>query len=547
MSVYIAAPPKGKAPIDLSGEATTFTRKQVDARHPEYISNQEVWFNVGVLYEGGSAIKQHAERFLKQRPKEDATVFQHRQDQFSYENNIGTGLGWHEAQMFATDPQVDIKVSDADGNATESPLSPDQQSFYDRFMKDCDRHGTTFVDMYRKVFTNLLLYRRSFVMIDLPSRDPNQPVENLQQEQDLRLLDPYLCVCSPLDIINWDTDEYGNLMWAVLYSKTVQQRFGKKPLTVERWYFYDRQQYRVYEAQTEQGTSVVGTGELNNAPVELTRAGYHSLATLNMVPLQKIEVPAGWWMANRVYLPAMEHVNISNALKWSLFMAALAVPVLCTARDVSSLTMTETGFIQLDPEDKYMFAEPNGTSWQHLADRAHVLKEEIWRGMHLVSQSRTTSATASAQSGVSKQQDMQPSHDVLNGLGDILRAAMQNTLKYVAAARAMVPGKESDKTLTFDVRGFTFEDKLSTDEISVIQDLVTLDIPSDTFEKELYMLAIDSALKDLNPETRTKIKEEIIAAPNRADRALQQQQKEADMMRDKMNASMSADDPEGTV
>lgn len=558
--VYVAPAPKGLPALDMSQDALTVTRKQIDAKHPEYLLLKDLWANIETLYEGGAAIKRCAERFLSRRPKEDQTVYQHRLDQFCYENNLGIGLGWHEAQMFESDPAIELKVKGPDGNLTEAHLTPDQDAFYNqRFFKDADKHGTTFVDTYRKVFTMLLKFGQGWVSIDLPARDPDNPVQTLQQERDERLLDPYICAIDPSSVINWECDEYGNPVWVVLYSKTEQQRFLKRPLVIERWYWYDRQQYRVYEARYDKpdGTGSVLTDssasgvagliapllDLEKIPINLVRAGYHPLAQKNTVPVQHITVPGGWWMGNRAYLPAMEHLNVSNALKWSLYIAALAVPVLITDDDVSTITQTEVGFIKLGEGSDYKFAEPSGTCWEHLANRAKVMTEEIWRALYLVAQARSTSATASAQSGVSKQQDMQPSHDVLNGLGDILRAAMQRTLELVAAARVFVGA--DDAALVPDVRGFTFEESLSTDEIAVIQDLLNMEIPSELFEKECFIMAVRAALKDANPDTLADIIKEIKDAPDKQTRMLAAQKAQDDQAREALKATMALDDPEG--
>lgn len=560
MAVIIAPAPKGFTPVDVSQEALTVTRKQIDAKHPDYLLRRELWTNINLLYEGGQSIIRCADRFLKRRPKEDQTVYQHRIDQFNYENNLGAGLGWHEAQMFENDPTIDLKVRGKDGQPVkDGKLTPDQDAFYNqKFLKDADRHGTTFVDVYRKLFTMLLKFGQGFISVDLPARDPDQTVQTLQQERDAALLDPYICAIEPENVINWETDEYGNLNWVVLYAKTEQQRFLQNPLVIERWYWYDRKQYRVYEAKYDKpqtastATDAAATSagvtsalvDMEKIPIELVRAGYHPLASKNTVPLQHVTVPAGWWMGNRAYLVALEHLNVSNALKWSLYMAALAVPILITDDDVSNLTQSEVGFFKFGIGSDYKFAEPSGTCWEHLANRARTLTEEIWRALYLVSQARTTSATASAQSGVSKQQDMAPSHDVLNGMGDILRAAMQQTLELVTAARVFV-GFEQDANLIPDVRGFAFEEKLSTDEIAVIQDLLAMNIPSDLFEKECFILAVRAALRDANPDTLQDIIDQIRAAPDKQTRELQAQQAQTNLLQQQMTTTLALDDPEG--
>lgn len=553
----------GLPEVDMTSERTTVMRKEIDAHHTHWQDHQEVWYNTQVLYEGGASIKACADRFLRRRPKEDSTLYQHRLDGFDYENNVGTGLGWHEASMFEEEPAIGIRIKGQNGgNSTEAKLSVDQSQFYhERFLKNCDRKGTTFVDFFRTVFNQTLLYQHSYICVDMPDPDEVQ-VTTFQEQKEKKLLDPYLCAASPIDVINWENDDDGNLKWAVIYSKTEKQGFLSKPMLVERWYYYDRTMYRVYECLTDMSKDGLITGqttatssaveaitiESDNNPVTLKAIGYHQLAKFNLVPIFKVSVQKGWWMANRVYLPAMEHVNLSNVLQWSLLMTGLAVPVICSDDDVSTITYSEMGFIKLQKGDTYSFAEPTGKVWQYLQERVNVLKEEIWRGMYLVTQARNTSATAAAQSGISKQQDMQPSHDVLNGLGQMVRAAMQSVLGLVAMARSTLPGGEGDAALLFDVRGYEFEDKLTIDDIVVIQDLLDMQVPSDLFDKELFILAVRAALKDVNPERLKEIIDQIVAAPNRQTIQLQMQQKQAEMQQANMRKQVTGlmkDDPEG--
>jgi len=521
--------------IDTGG---SLRRKDVDAKHPEY--NASAWEDTRLLYEGGLAIWEHRGRFLKQRPREDSTLYQYRLEHFCYENHLGTGLGWHEAEMFKQDPTIDIKLTGAKGEATDAPLPADQAAFWTRFLGDCTRHGTTFVDLFRVVFTDLLLYQCSWVLTDLPTRDESQKPGSLAEEKKAGLLDPYLTHVSPQSLINWDCDAQGNLTWAVIYAKVSTQSFGAGAGagSLERWTYFDRQGYRVYEAPVKQEV----TSDADQQPITMVREGYHALAAQGRLPLRRIQVPKGWWMGNRTYLPAIEHLNVSNALKWSLFMAALAMPVVITDDEMSDLTQSEAGFIKLSMGSDYKFAEPQGHSWEYLTRRAEALKEDIYRSMYLVAQARSNSATASAQSGVSKQQDMQPSHDVLAGIGDILRAGMQWVLGDVATARATVPGYERDARLLFDVRGFSFDEEVNQAQIETVTGLYALNIPSKTLEKELDKRVARAAMPDLNPSIHELICAEIDAAPSRAETARMRAEEDAARMSAQLEAAVLDDD-----
>ena len=126
-------------------EAAAAYLKALDAKHPEYTANARAWEDLGLLYCGGHALKAQASRFLVKRPKELSDVYSARLQRFTYQNILGTALGWYQAAMFETDPDIIVKREGGDANEEE-------QAFYSRFLNDCDKGGTSFVDLYRRVF-----------------------------------------------------------------------------------------------------------------------------------------------------------------------------------------------------------------------------------------------------------------------------------------------------------------------------------------------------------------------------------------------------------
>lgn len=537
--ITVQPTPAGQTPINVADHQSSVDYKTIDAKHPAWEELKETYFNISVMYEGGSLIRKHAERFLLKRPKEDPTVYAHRVQLMTYENNLGTGLGWWQAEMFSAEPKIDLRPTDANGKPTEGTSLPaDANAFYmQRFLPNCDRNGSSFLNTARDIFKNLLLYRQAFVLIDNPTTDTTY--ETLYDQQKAGALDPYLCVYSPAQIINWDVDDNGNFNWLVIYQRTTRTEFMKDPRVVERWSYYDRTQYRVYECEEEQQTAA-STSPTGKRQVSLVNTGYHALYKQKRVPFEKIELPEGWWLSNRAYLPALEHLDTANVLRWSLRMAGLAVPVVFTDDDIASLTVAEYAYIKLPLAAKYEWTEPEGRSWQHLASRIVVLTEEIWRAMYLVGQARTTNATASQQSGVSKQQDMAPSHDVLDGMGAILRVGLQNILKLVGAARG-------DENISPDVTGFTFEDKLSAAELDVIETVTTLGVPSRTFEKAIDKLTVRTVLKGANDDILDTIFKEIDAGPTRAEQAQQQMEQELAARQNAVRQNITASNKDPAV
>jgi hypothetical protein len=494
-------------------------RSEVDVKHPDWEKRQDLYKKLYVMYEGGQVMAENAPLFLTQRPREDGTVYAYRLQQFCYENHLGTGLGWHEAEMFRVDPAI-----------TFPDASEDQKAWYDNFLANCDCKGTGLIDAFRTVFTHLLLYQHSWILTDLPTA--SEGIDSLADQKQKGLLDPYIKILHPSSVINWDCDEHGNFNWAVVYSNVQQQQFMSKPVRLERWYYYDRHNFSVYESRNVAGDSSKDVVELVDGPRP------HALSKAGKVPLRRACVQSGWWMGNRSYLAATEHINVSNALKWSLFMAALAQPVVITDADIGEIVSAESSFIKLPQGSDYKFAEPAGNCWKFLAERADTLKEEIFRSMYLIAQARTNSATASAASGVSKEQDMRPSHDVLNGLGDVLRTTLQGVIADIGMARNQIPGL-ADELGTVDVRGFQFEEPITQEDVNTLSGAYALKVPSRRLEKELDKQVSRKLLPDLNQDVQTEIDTEIEAAPTREELAAQQREEEARLMSDKFSSAVA--------
>jgi hypothetical protein len=272
--------------------------------------------------------------------------------------------------------------------------------------------------------------------------------------------------------------------------------------------------YAVYEATHEEHS----TPEARSMEEQLAKLvdgpAPHALADAGRVPVQWIQAPDALWLANRIYLHAIAHLNMQNAYFWGLFMACL--PVLWVKGEFTTPpAIVETGYLGLTEQGGIGYVEPSGTSYKIASQEIGALREEMYRQVYLQAQGKSSGATASAQSGYSKEQDMAPSRDVLNGLGDILRAGMQRVLGDVATVHG-------DADQEFDVRGFNFDDTDEAGEVATVQMARDLEIQSDTLDKEIQKRAARVLMKDGNPDVMEKIEQEIDAAPTKTGQAAQQ-------------------------
>lgn len=485
--------------------------KFVDLRHPEHTVLEPVWRQLGLLYATGWALRQNASEFLHRRPKELSTVYAARCEHIDHKPHLSTALDYYTSLLFNEDPHIE-PVKTSNGVSAQIDVNDPHRIFYNKFMKNCDKGGTGFVNAFRQVFNFVLLYQSAWVLVDLPAFGDDKYANRGEQEKD-GAFEPFLSVFAPHQAINWEYDDYGNVKWCVFKKSTRKSEFAvPNPMVEDRWYYYDQTSYQVWSREHD-ASEVISP---KDAMATLVAHGTHKLAKQNKCPVLQLKVADGLWLANRALLAALSHLNTDNVLGWALFMSALAMPVITGAEDIDT-TASETGYISLPKDAKYSWSEPTGHSFKHLSDRIDELKEDIFRAFYLIHQGRSGRATPTAQSGVSKQLDMMPSKDVLKMFGDLLRAYMTQVLDLVSDIR----GDELD----WDVSGFNFKDDLSDTEVMMFTGLLQLKIPSQTLTNVIYKRLAQRAAADSSEQVLTQIFSEIAAAKAPLDRELDEMQK----------------------
>src|SRR5262249_14113416 len=145
------------------------------------------------------------------------------------------------------------------------------------------------------------------------------------------------------------------------------------------------------------------------------------------------------------------HFNKSNALSWALTMGLFAMPVVYSDREWNQIA-GESYYIQLGPEDRFGWTEPEGKVYQIAANNLVMLKDEIYRVCYLMTQASSGSGEA-RQPALSKQIDFRTTEEVLRAYGDRVKDAMKQVLWAMAAAR--------QDAVTIDVTGL---DEFDIDE-----------------------------------------------------------------------------------
>jgi hypothetical protein len=455
-------------------------RFDINDEHPEYSARRAVWSQYRDLYVGGQEFKAHADRYLVRRQKEPLDVWAERLSRSFYENYIGSIVDWYTATLFRREPVLTFEGTNERG-----------KQFFGKFIDDCDLKGASLAEFFRKQFVEAVVCGKSYILVDFPRF--SRPVGTRAEEDERGASRAYLVSYAADELINWSYDEYGRYQWVVLRTESLRKEKIEDIAWAKqtRWVYYDKENYRIYE-ETARGAE--------RTQIELTAEGRHGLAKQSRVPLVELRVSEGMWLLNKAASLQLEHFNKSNALGWALTMGLFAMPVIYSERDWNQV-MGESYYIQLGPQDRFGWTEPQGTVYQIAADNLGRLQEEIYRVCHVTHAGGAISGS-SVQSGLSKQRDFAITQEVLRAYGDAVKDAMKRVLRSIEGAR--------EDGLSVDVSGMDeFDIGDYGTELNDAQQLLGLGIESPTLKKQVFKKVAFQFLCDVRQEVKDRIGREI--------------------------------------
>jgi hypothetical protein len=452
----------------------------INHEHPDYANKRAMWGQYRDLYAGGEQFIMNADRYLIRRQKEPGDVYAERLSRSFYENYIGSIVDWYTATLFRREPVLAFEGKNERA-----------KNFFSEFTEDCDLKGSSITEFFRRQFIDALVSGKSFILIDFPRL--GHPAGTRAEEDERGASRAYLVSYAADELINWSYDEHGHYQWVVLRTQSLRKaKIEDQAWTkLTRWAYYDKENYRVYE-QAEQGTA--------RGHVEVVSEGRHGLARQERVPLVELRVSEGLWLLNKAGSLQLEHFNKSNALGWALTMGLFAMPVVYSERDWNQV-MGESYYIQLGPQDRFGWTEPEGHVYQIAADNLARLQEEIYRVCHVAHAGAALSGS-NALSGLSKQRDFAITQEVLRAYGDAVKEAMKRVLRAIEAAR------EDD--LSVDVSGMDeFDIGDFGTELADAQTLLGLGIKSPTLQRQVFKKLAFQFLCDVRQEVKDRIGREI--------------------------------------
>jgi len=455
----------------------------IDKEHPDYTASQALWRMYRDLYAGGEQMRANAAFYLTPRQREPVDVYNERLSRVYYENYIGSIIDWYAATLFRREPIVITGGEDEAG-----------RRFLSKFTEDCDRRGSSLTEFFKRRLIETLVCGSSYVLIDFP-RTKKRPGSRAEEEA-CGASRAYLVEYSPEQVTNWSLDEQGSFEWVVVRTeRRVSKGPGGETKRIRQWTYYDRERFEQYVQES-------GGGKPGG--IQKTASGPHALATLRRVPLFRMEVPKGLWLMNKAASLQLEHFNKSNALSWALTMGLFAMPVVYTDREWNQI-VGESYYIQLGPEDRFGWTEPEGRVFQVAADNLRRLQEEMYRVCYLLSQAGGSFSSRSLQSGLSKQRDFAITQEVLRAYGDVVKDMMKTILRAIVAVR------EDD--VTVDVSGLDdFDIGDFSSDLADAERLLNLGIASPTLREQVFKKLAFKYLCDVSQEVKEHIAREIEAS-----------------------------------
>lgn len=457
--------------------------KDLKACHPEYDHNLIKKYEL--LYEGGEAFLKNVVMFLPKRASEAQKLYNERILRAFYVGYVGPVIDYFISNLFAFNANIN--------------KGDNKDQFYTDFLADTDLKGTDIDDFFQEVFTSTLIHRSSYILIDFPPKPKIAP-KSRKEETEMGLDRAYLVHFKKHDLIDWQFDKIGNFEWVKFHCKErFKPTFTDPEICRHTWYIYTKTGFQVYQYDEDPKKAV--DPEVQEAT--MIDSGTHAVP--GRVPVVCVEVPKGLWIMNKLASIQVELFNLDNALAWQEYQAHYSMPVIKLKEGKTfKQKMGESYFIQLEVDEDFSWTEPEGKMMDVGLKRREMLKDEMFRIVHQLSLSIKQTKSQTRQSGNSKQEDRYATEVVLRAFGDIIREKMQCVLKWVSEARK--------DTVKWDVSGFSqFDADSTTEKLAQVLQLRTINIHSETFNKEMEKRLVDTYLEDLNQETKEKIKKEIEA------------------------------------
>ena len=412
--------------------------KLLNATHPSH--DPARLDRLRALLDGGAGFHRIKRGLFPKRPVESEDLYKERMALTRYVNHAGAIVSVLGALLFAEAP----KLTGLDGD------------YWQGLWGDCDGQGTSWRQFWRLRFRDAQAGRHAWVWVNLPARDPEQAVNNRAEEEKAGLLDAYLVALTPEQVIDWETDDRGRLAWILFRSiERKRARPTESRKTVWKWTYLDATVIQQWTWTPQPGEEQPDEEAVAEAlpPVE------HNLGAL---PVIRLTLPADLWAMGKLEDPAIAAAQARGELTWALHQAASELLTITSKWGDSEIALGHGACLRLqrdkDGEDKASYVGPSGVALDHLAKDVEASRDEVYRIVQQMALSADADAARQRLSGESKAQDWKATEIVLSSYAELVRDAMQTTLRFIATR---IRGEDDTNLSVAGLDGWSEEDLLT--------------------------------------------------------------------------------------
>jgi hypothetical protein len=442
-------------------------------RHPEYDAGY--WRRCFALYAGGKTLL--GDRALM---KDVFPPHLHEED-FVYQERV-------KRAYYIPYPGeiIDSIVACLFGEQLTVTAEPAPHPFYADFLADVSPPGgktTTINELLKEQVTQALCKKRTWTMVDLPRGGPPEAYDSVAEQERDGVLDAYACVVHPECVVDWECDETGELMWALVRHE-IRKRAALvdgRDMITEEYTYWTRTNWERYAI-----TYKVDKPPQDGDEVPSVGTGPH---TFGVVPLVPFELPDGLWAMGKIESMAAAHLNKRNALTWAEYKSLFPVlaafqqppdalnPITDDPNRALNQKYGQGRVLQFGDKDDLRYISPDTAPYLAAMQDLDKLRDEMHRVLHSMALSVDNSAAALGRSADSKQMDSTATAVVLRAIGQLVREHVRRILVLVEKGRG-------DKPVTWAISGMEKFNDISTD--ALVQQALTVEtvsIPSATFQQ----------------------------------------------------------------
>lgn len=460
----------------------------LDTRRPDV--DPELIADYEALFAGGKAFMARVRRMLPQGPDESDKRYAFRAATAHYLNYAGPIISRFPAWLFTG--RLEIR---------REPKT-DGKDFYNEIGEDCDGIGSDLTVFMRERLTRALVQKRSWILVDFPAADPKaEPPASRAEWHERGLGEGYLCPINECDVIDWECDDRGELLMAVVKHRDTRRKSlgAGRDIVTDTWTVWTRdtwERYRVtYEAKKPPQP---------NDDIPLVDKG--DVATKGRVPLVRLEVPDELWIMNLLASPQLEQTRARNAESWGLARTCYAMRILKLAEE-RELGVHGSGYgLVLGINESVEWDAPPSEAFGPIAAYSERTKEELHRVASQMAYGVNNSAGAVGRSGESKDNDNKLFDIVLGAFGQLVCSAVEKVHDLLSLGRG-------DEHLEWHVSGLdAFDVENANDLLTNVAMAQTINIPSPTFQRLMMRRAALAMVPDASDVERDRIVAEIDAA-----------------------------------